>query len=147
MQLTEEEIVSRMHVAAELREQGFNCAQCVFASCADLYGIDRDTALRLSASFGGGIGMMRQTCGAACGMFMLAGLETGNAVPNQPQAKKRNYEFVQHLAAGFVEQNGSLICGDLLGLNGKAPMQKRPCKEMITDATRQYLTSIQEKSL
>ncbi len=141
MQLTEEDIVRRVHMAVQLREQGFNCAQCVFTSCADLYGIDHDTALRISASFGGGIGMMRQTCGCACAMFMLAGMETGSITPNDPQAKKRNYQFVQHLADCFIEENGSMICGDLLGLNGKPPMQKRPCKEMIAAAVRQYLQS------
>lgn len=143
MQLSEEEISRRVARAAELHGQGFNCSQSVFAACADLYGIDCDTALRLAASFGGGIGQMRQTCGAACGMFMLAGLENGSSIPDKPQAKRINYQLVQHLAEGFRQHNGSLICGDLLGLNGtQPPVQKRPCKDMVTDAVRQYLEAV-----
>jgi len=143
MQISEAEIQKRVERAALLREQGFNCAQCVFASCADLYGIDERTALRVSASFGGGIGQMRQTCGAACGMFMLAGMENGNAEPDRPQAKQANYRLVQSLAADFSEHNGGIICADLLGLNtADGPRQKRPCKEMIKDAVRQYLTKV-----
>ena len=144
MHIENEEIEQRVARAATLREQGFNCSQAVFAACADLYGIDEQTALRVSASFGGGIGQMRQTCGAACGMFLLAGLENGNAFPNQPQAKQVNYNLVQHLAAGFTEQNGGIICADLLGLNGNPPKQKAPCKQMIMAAVRQYLTTIQQ---
>lgn len=143
MQISEAEIQKRVERAALLREQGFNCSQAVFASCADLYGIDERTALRVSASFGGGIGQMRQTCGAACGMFMLAGMENGNAEPGQPQAKQANYRLVQSLAADFSEHNGGIICADLLGLNtADGPRQKRPCKEMIKDAVRQYLTKV-----
>ncbi|MBR1808093.1 MAG: C_GCAxxG_C_C family protein [Paludibacteraceae bacterium] len=143
MTLTEEQINAYVERAATLREQGFNCSQAVFAACAGLYGMDEETALRVSASFGGGIGQMRQTCGAACGMFLLAGLENGNSTPNQPQAKQLNYRLVQRLAADFKEHNGGIICADLLGLNGNAtPSQKRPCKEMIKDAVRQYLCTI-----
>ena len=143
MQISEAEIQKRVERASLLREQGFNCSQAVFASCADLYGIDERTALRVSASFGGGIGQMRQTCGAACGMFMLAGMENGNAEPDRPQAKQTNYRLVQSLAADFSEHNGGIICADLLGLNtADGHRQKRPCKEMIKDAVRQYLTKV-----
>ena len=73
MIMTNEEIEKRVERAKELFHEGYNCSQSVFAACADIYGIeDEELALRLSASFGGGIGRMRQTCGAACGMFMLA---------------------------------------------------------------------------
>ena len=112
--MTEQEIELRVEKAKELFKQGFNCSQSVFAACADLYGIeDQALALRLSASFGGGIGRMRQTCGAACGMFMLAGLENGSAVPGDDDGKKANYAFVQDLAAKFRDENGSLICAAL----------------------------------
>lgn len=145
MHITNEEIERRVCRAAELRDRCFNCSQAVFAACADLYGIDEPLALRLSASFGGGIGQMRQTCGAACGMFLLAGLENGNVEPGQPQAKQINYNLVQHLAADFSEHNGGIICADLLGLGGNTPpRQKRPCKEMIKDAVRQYLNEIKD---
>ncbi len=67
----------RIQKAVELFRSGYNCSQSVVAAFADMYGFTQEQALRMSASFGGGIGRMRETCGAACGMFLLAGLETG----------------------------------------------------------------------
>ena len=82
--LTEEDVTLRVNRAVELFKQGFNCSQSVVAAYADLYGYSKEQALKMAASFGGGIGRMRQTCGAACGMFMLAGLDCGSCifVPN-----------------------------------------------------------------
>ncbi len=115
--MTIEEITRRQDLAEELFKQGFNCAQAVTAACADIYGVEQDLALRISASFGGGIGRMRQTCGAACGMFLLAGLQTGSSTPHDAEGKQYNYTIVQQLAEAFKQENGSLICSDLLGLN------------------------------
>ena len=142
MQLTPEDIEKRAAKAAQLFAEGFNCSQAVAAACADLYGIDEPLALRLAASFGGGIGRMRMTCGAACGMFVLAGLENGNTMPNQPKAKLTNYQLVQRLAERFKEDNGDLVCANLLGLNGTPARQKRPCAEMVAQAVRIYLSTI-----
>ena len=65
----------RIQKAVSLFKEGYNCSQSVVAAYADLYGFTKEQALRMAASFGGGIGRMRETCGAACGMFLLAGLE------------------------------------------------------------------------
>lgn len=67
----------RVAKAVALFKEGYNCSQSVVTAFADLYGFTREQALHMSASFGGGIGRMRETCGAACGMFLLAGLEKG----------------------------------------------------------------------
>ena len=100
---------------------------------------------------------MRETCGSACGMFMLAGLEVKGDYPDQ-ELKKRNYEVVQALAAEFREATGSMICKELLGLNKKRAdgtlpeikivatpeartdeyYKKRPCVRMVELATRIY---------
>ena len=150
--MTEQEIQRRVDKAVALFKQGFNCSQSVFAACADIYGIeDQALALRLSASFGGGIGRMRQTCGAACGMFLLAGLHNGSAIPHDADGKKQNYALVQDLAAQFKAENGSLICAELLGIAPKqqdpqpeartdAYYQKRPCADMVASAVRIFLT-------
>lgn len=149
--MTKEMIEERVARAKELFHQGFNCSQSVFAACADLYGIeDEALALRLSASFGGGIGRMRQTCGAACGMFILAGMVNGSATPHDAEGKMQNYALVQDLAARFKAENGSLICSELLGIAPKpqdptpearteAYYQKRPCAEMVASAVRIFL--------
>ena len=155
--MTQQEIEQRVERAKELFHQGFNCSQSVFAACADLYGIDNEElALRLSASFGGGIGRMRQTCGAACGMFILAGLENGSATPHDAEGKMQNYALVQDLANQFKEENGSLICSELLGIAPKPqnPMpearteayyQKRPCADMVASAVRIFLEHLEQK--
>ena len=159
--MTEQEIESRVQRAVELFKRGFNCSQAVFASCADLYGItDEQLALRLAASFGGGMGRMRLVCGAVSGMFMLAGLQNGSSKPHDNDGKMANYAFVQQLAGDFKGKYGSLICAELLGLAPKGQCdckldmdprpadrtpeyyEKRPCPEMIAEAVRIYLRSL-----
>ena len=73
---------------------------------ADMYGFTEEQAFRMSASFGGGIGRMRQTCGAACGMFLLAGLEKGAVEGKDREGKAANYALVQELATEFKKRNG-----------------------------------------
>lgn len=162
--MTNEEIETRAQRAIDLFKQGYNCSQAVFTACADMYGItDESLALRLSASFGGGMGRMRLVCGAASGMFMLAGLQNGSATPHDNNGKMANYAFVQHLAGEFKAKYGSLICAELLGLAPKGATmeylpaeasspkpeertqqyyEKRPCSEMVAEAVRIYLRNI-----
>lgn len=142
---------SRTEQAVALFMEGFNCSQSVFAAYADLFGMDKETALRVSASFGGGIGRMREVCGAANGMFMVAGMLTGSVAGKDQTAKKNNYEVVQRLAEEFKKENGgTYICRELLGLNkeGKKVIpgdttpearteeyyKKRPCLRTIQGA-------------
>jgi len=138
----------RIEKAKALFKEGYNCSQSVVAAFADMYGFSPEQALRMSASFGGGIGRMRQTCGAACGLFMLAGLETGCIDGKDREGKEANYKVVQALAEEFKKRNGSLICAELLGLSKAAPTpatpeartaeyyKKRPCVKMVEEAAR-----------
>jgi len=144
---------SKREEAIALFKEGYNCSQSVFAAHAQEYGIDRETALRISASFGAGMGRMREVCGAFSGMLMVAGLETGTVIGRDVAGKKANYEVVQKLAAIYKEKNGSIYCKELLGLvprvgDGAAAVKtefrettpqertedyykKRPCMELI----------------
>lgn len=147
----------RIARAAENFKKGFNCSQSVVAAFADLYGLDEDLALRLSASFGGGIGRMRATCGAACGMFLLAGLETGCVNPSDREGKGANYAAVQKLAEKFRTENGSIVCAELLGLRkGDATpsgpeartaeyYKKRPCVKMVETAAAIFAEFLEER--
>ena len=138
----------RIEKAIALFKEGFNCSQAVVAAFADQYGFTREQALKMSASFGGGIGRMRETCGAACGLFMLAGLETGSTDGADREGKATNYALVQELAKEFTLRNGALKCADLLGLSKKEPVvstpeartdqyyAKRPCVKMVEEAAR-----------
>lgn len=138
----------RIQKAVELFMSGYNCSQSVVAAFADMYGFTQEQALRMSASFGGGIGRMRETCGAACGMFLLAGLETGATEASDREGKAANYAVVQELAAEFKKRSGSIVCRELLGLRKKEPIStlpeernaqyysKRPCARMVEQAAR-----------
>ena len=146
----------RIEKAVALFKEGYNCSQSVVAAFADQYGFTREQALRMSASFGGGIGRMRETCGAACGLFMLAGLETGAIEGADRDGKARNYAVVQELAEEFKRRNGALKCADLLGLSKKEPVvstpeartsqyyAKRPCVKMVEEAARIWCEKIEK---
>lgn len=124
------ELESRILRATELFKQGYNCSQSVVGAYADLYGYRLEQALLMSASFGGGIGRMREVCGAACGMFLLAGFECGCLNPTDNEGKGHNYKVVQELAAAFKKENGSMICAELLGLRPMNGNAAESCKEV-----------------
>lgn len=130
----------------ELFKNGLNCSQAVLVSFAEELNLDKETAIKIASSFGGGMGRLREVCGAFSGLLMAAGLKFGPSDPKDIQAKTAHYALVQHLAAKFREENGSIICRELLGLTGpqtpkpdaRTPeyYKKRPCPEMIACAAR-----------
>ena len=158
-EITSSDLNTRVERAVELFKSCFNCSQSVVAAFADLYGYTEEQALRMSASFGGGIGRMRQTCGAACGLFLVAGLKTGSIDPNDREGKAANYTLVQELAERFKEVNGTLICADLLGLNktnATPPIPeirtnqyyaKRPCSKIVEQAARIWVDYLKSEEI
>lgn len=136
---------SRVSRAVALFEEGYNCAQSVFAAYADLLGMDRETALKLSCPMGGGMGRMREVCGAVSAMALLSGLKDGNTDPSDDEAKKAAYETVRTMSGMFREKNGTIICRELLGITGMeesaAPSARtphyyssRPCVRFVASA-------------
>lgn len=95
-------------------EQGYNCSQAVFMAYSDIYGIDIETAAKLGTSFGGGMGRLREVCGAVSGMFLVLGLHYPACDINDKTAKTTNYDAVQRTAKEFKLEMGSYICADLL---------------------------------
>jgi C_GCAxxG_C_C family probable redox protein len=128
-------------LAKELFEKGYNCSQSVFAAFCDETGLDFETALKIASSFGGGMGRLREVCGAVTAMFMIAGLNYGYASPQNDELKAEHYRRIQMLADKFREENGSYICRELLGLDGadnpvperrtENYYQKRPCSRFV----------------
>ena len=112
--------------AIELFLQGANCAQAVFAAFSPLAGIDEKASFRLASSFGGGLGRLREVCGAVSGMCMAAGMLYGYDDLSDPEAKAAHYRRIQELCASFSERFGSLICRDLLGAK-RADTAPDPC--------------------
>ena len=125
---------------------GYNCAQSVFLAYAQELGFNKETALKLSSSFGGGMGRLREVCGAVSAMFMIAGLKKGYTENNNDEVKAKHYTLIQKLAKEFEQENGSIICRELLELDGAdnpVPSKRttkyyeeRPCEEFIASACR-----------
>lgn len=147
----------RVRRAEELFMAGYNCSQSVVAAFADLYGYTEEQALKVSAGLGGGIGRMRMTCGAACGMAVLAGMDCGSAVAGDREGKSANYRVVQQLMGEFHEQYGTLVCAELLKLKRDAPLsyeasertaeyyRTRPCVKQVVAAARIFADYLERK--
>ena len=139
--------------AKELFKQGYNCSQAVLGVFCEELGLDFETAVRISSSFGGGMGRMREVCGTVSGMFMAAGLAF--STPDNDKAKQ--YKIVQELAQKFKDKNGSIICRELLqGVESSTspiPSQrndsyykKRPCIELVGDSVEIFEQYLKEHS-
>lgn len=127
--------MDRVELAVSLFKQGFSCSQAVFAAYGDNFGLDRETALRLAAGFGGGMGRMAQTCGAVTGAVMLIGMKYGSVDARARQAKEKTYERVREFAGKFNDRHGSLVCRELLGCDMSTPEGFQEAKERRLSAT------------
>lgn len=128
--------------AMTLFKEGYNCSQSVFLAFEDVHHMDKETAARLASSFGGGMGRLREVCGAVSGMAMVAGMLYGYESPTDYEGKTEHYARVQELAHAFAQANGSIVCKELLGLDQKGGShipekrteeyyKKRPCAELV----------------
>ena len=145
---------ARVQRAVDNFMQGYGCCQSVVAAFADMYGLDDNLAKRIGAGFGGGVGRMRMMCGAVSGIVTLVGLDCG-----QTEGKSACYKVVQDLLAKSKEQNGSLICAEILGLKGHEKAQSsyvasartaeyyksRPCAAKVESAARVFAEYLQAK--
>ena len=140
-------MTNHAEIAKQLFFKGYNCAQSVFCAFTDVTGYDIDTSARMASSFGGGLGRLRETCGAVNAAALILGIVKGYDDPDDYEAKKRHYALVREFADRFKEKNKSIICRELLmvaNLNpesGGAPeqrseeyYQKRPCPDLVYDA-------------
>ncbi len=149
----------RKDLARKLFKEGYTCSQAVVLAFKDLLNVDEITLTKLSLPFGGGLGRLRLTCGAASGMAIVIGL-LFSSEENNPENKKDVYQITQKLLNKFKEINGSLICKELLtnaSLNvevGKNPeartneyYKKRPCDEIVYVAARIIEEYLEEKNI
>lgn len=138
---------SRVEDAVRAFESGYNCAQSVFVTYADLFGMERETALKLSSPMGAGIGRMREVCGAVSAMALLAGLKEGNIDPSNEEGKERIYLLVREMSDRFQAENGTIICRELLGMKEREQSAKpqertqeyyaaRPCSRLVASAAK-----------
>ena len=148
-------IEERVEKARRLfKEGGYNCCQAVVLAYNDVFGLEDELAASLSSGFGGGMGRMREVCGAVSGMVMLAGLIRPASDPSVKNWRTANYALVQEMAGEFKEINGSIVCKELLGLvpmgsctpapkespepSDRTPeyYKKRPCEELVGISAR-----------
>ena len=138
--------MTRKEKAMAYFRQGYNCAQAVVLAFADLTDMDEATLSRMSCSFGGGMGRLREVCGTVTGMFLVTGLLRGYDGAETGEVKAAHYARIQALAREFEKQNGSIICRELLALRQKhrddptpearteAYYAGRPCAELVGSA-------------
>lgn len=137
-ELTDQQLDERVARAVENFMSGYGCCQSVVAAFADLYGLDDTLAKKIAAGFGGGVGRMRMMCGAVSGIVMLVGLHCGQTEGSDREGKSACYKVVQELLAQSREQNGSLICAEILGLKG---YEKASCSYIASPRTAEYYKS------
>ncbi len=133
--MTKDEIEKRTKQEVGYFETGHNCAQSVLLAYADLYGLDKEMAAKMATSFGGGMGRLREVCGAVSGMFMVLGLEYPFIDTKNKASKNENYKKVQETAAEFKATMGSIICADLLNLKRGAQHYES------AERTKEYYTT------
>jgi len=136
--------MTRAEIAKGYFLKGYNCAQSVVMAFSDLTGLSESEGARLASSFGGGLGRMREVCGTVSGMAIVAGILYGYDDPKVPGASQKHYALVQELAGKFKEENGSIVCRELLGDRSQVTStpeprtaeyyKKRPCPELVAQA-------------
>jgi C_GCAxxG_C_C family probable redox protein len=101
--------------------EGFSCSQAILSTYGRELGMDKDMALGVSGSFGGGMASMAETCGAVTGAFMVIGLKYGKTKADDEEAKKKTYVLVREFVDRFKSRNGSIVCRELLGYDISIP--------------------------
>lgn len=145
----------KAELARDYFEKGYNCAQSVLLAFCDETGLTEQEAAMLASSFGGGMGRMREVCGAVSSMLMILGITNGYGDPEEKQKKDEQYAKVQQLAERFREKNHSIICRDLLedvetteGSVSEERTQeyyeRRPCADYVGDAARLIAAELEQ---
>jgi C_GCAxxG_C_C family probable redox protein len=157
--MSDEDLEKRVAQAVDNFMAGYGCCQSVLAAFSDLYGLDETLAKRIAAGFGGGVGRMRMMCGAVSGIVMLVGLDCGQTKGNDLEGKSACYKVVQDLLARSKEENGSLICAEILGIQGNEKAHSsyvasprtaeyyklRPCAAKVESAARIFANYLRGK--
>ena len=143
--------------AAELFLEGYNCSQAVFTAFSHRFGIDEETAKRISAGLGGGVGRMREVCGAVSGAAMVIGSIVSATDGKDTQSKKENYELVREFAQRFKDIHGTVICREMLKIAADKKetatpdsrtadyYKNRPCLKVVEDAAEILMEMIGEE--
>ena len=157
--MTDLELDERVQRAVDNFMAGYGCCQSVVAAFSDLYGLDETLAKKIGAGFGGGVGRMRMMCGAVSGIVMLVGLDCGQTEGSDREGKSACYKVVQDLLEKSRQENGSIVCAEILGIQGHEKAhssyvasprtaeyyKSRPCAAKVESAARIFANYLKEK--
>ena len=157
--MTNQELDERVQRAVDNFMAGYGCCQSVGAAFSDLYGLDETLAKKVGAGFGGGVGRMRMMCGAVSGIVMLVGLDCGQTEGSDREGKSACYKVVQELLEQSKQENGSIICAEILGIQGHEKAhsnyvasprtaeyyKSRPCAAKVESAARIFANYLKAK--
>ncbi len=121
--------MSKVEKAVECFNNGFNCSQAVFSTYCEQFGLDRESALKISTPFGAGLARQAQVCGAVSGAYMLIGLKEGKFLPEDNESRERCYSLAMEFTKKFNEIHGSINCCDLLKYDLSTPEGLQHIKE------------------
>lgn len=124
----------RVEEALHRHTKGYNCAQAVSCVFCDKAGIDEETMFRFTEGMGLGMGGMEGTCGAIGAAAILSGLKNSSVHLDRPDSKGVSYKASKKCLSDFKEQNGSVVCKDLKGVETGNVL--RSCNDCIADAVR-----------
>ncbi len=158
--MNDKELDERVQRAVDNFMAGYGCCQSVVAAFSDLYGLDETMAKRIAAGFGGGVGRLRMMCGAVSGIVMLVGLDCGQTEGSDSEGKSACYKVVQDLLEQYRQENGSLICAEILGIQGHEKAQSsyiasprtaeyyktRPCAAKVESAARIFANYLRSRN-
>ena len=113
--------MNKVEYALNQFNQDYNCAQSVFSTFAEEFGLSTDAALSIAMPFGGGMARLGHVCGAVTGALMCIGLMTAESCSANKELKDISYQRTREFARRFIERNGSLLCRDLIGMDISTP--------------------------
>lgn len=123
---------TRVEDTIKRHNKGYNCAQAVACTYCDLVGVDEEIMFKMTEALGLGMGGMQGTCGAVTGACVLAGMKASTGNMEQPNSKMNSYQLAREITNRFQEQNGSLVCKELKGVETGEML--RSCPNCIKDA-------------
>lgn len=136
-----------------LFEDGYTCSQSVLLPFCERFGLDEETAKRIASTFGGGMGRLREKCGALTGAFMVLGLAYGNTDPKNMETKLAAYQQVRDLNVAIERIYGTTQCHDLLNNYTKeSNVAERTrhatiCRKMVRDVAGLLYDMLNNQSL
>ena len=101
---------------------GYNCCQSILMTYGPRYGLDKETAAKLGAGMGGGLGHTGHVCGFISGAVLILGLaEKAGFDPVDTVRKMKSVEKSASFLDGCREVFGHIECRELIQCSIRTP--------------------------